>query len=403
MVERTAQGPEASLAQSGAGFGALANTVLLGNPMLMVPQRGPSVDSRVEVITSPAAFSGLRSEWNALVSRTDDQVFYRHEFIETWLNHFATGKWHILLLRDRAGGLVAALPLLRGWARLHGLPLRQLRGAANPHSGRFDLIADRPEHASAAFLEYLEGQRDWDVLILTELPRQGRASALEQVAGDRGFPTGRWCAMQSPCLVLPATWAELEAQLSSRFRANLRRRRRALEALGEVRAERCGDSAELVEAGIELELQGWKGRAGTAMAQNVDTRGFYTDLARALGAQGQLALWALYLDERLIAFQFGLEHRGSYALLKPAYDESLSRYSPGQLLMSEVLRDAIARRLTRFEFLGEDMPWKRDWHPETHAQDWLFVFRKSAGGRVLHSLKFKLLPRLRALTRRLHR
>lgn len=371
--------------------------------MLMMPQRQPSPYLQVEVIASPAAFSDLRSEWNALVSRTDDQVFYRHEFIETWLNHFATGKWRILLLRDRAGRLVAALPLLHGWARLHGLPLRQLRGAANPHSGRFDLIADEPEHASVAFLDYLADQRDWDVLILTELPSQGRARAMEQVAGDLGLPTGRWCAMQSPCLMLPATWAELEKQLSSRFRANLRRRRRGLAKLGEVRAERSCDSAELAKAGIELELRGWKGRAGTAMAQDADTRGFYTDLARVFGAQGRLALWALYLDERLIAFQFGLEHRGSYALLKPAYDESLARYSPGQLLMADVLHDAIARRLTRFEFLGEDMPWKRDWHPETHPQDWLFVFRRSAGGRLLQALKFRLLPRLRRMIRSMHR
>ncbi|WP_376694887.1 GNAT family N-acetyltransferase [Wenzhouxiangella sp. EGI_FJ10305] len=369
----------------------------------MMPQRQPSPYSQVEVITSPATFSDLRSEWNALVSRTDDQVFYRHEFIETWLHHFATGKWRILLLRDTSGRLVAALPLIHGWARLHGLPLRQLRGAANPHSGRFDLIADEPEPASAALFDYLAGQRDWDVMILTELPSQGRVSAMEQVAGDLGLPVGRWCAMQSPCLMLPATWAELEGQLSRHFRANLRRRRRALEKLGEVRAERCSDSAERVEAGIELELRGWKGRAGTAMAQDVETRGFYADLARVFGPQGRLALWALYLDERLIAFQFGLEHRNSYALLKPAYDESLARYSPGQLLMAEVLRDAIARRLTRFEFLGEDMPWKRDWHPETHAQDWLFVFRRSAGGRFLHALKFRLLPRLRRMTRSKHR
>jgi CelD/BcsL family acetyltransferase involved in cellulose biosynthesis len=407
MVERAAQGPETNLAQSGGRFGAIAHTggpsTSPGITMLVMTQSKRSPCLRVEVVASPAAFRDLRSEWNALVARTDDQVFYRHEFIETWLNHFATGKWRILLLRDASDCLVAVLPLLHGWARLHGLPLRQLRGAANSHSGRFDLIADEPEQASAAFLDYLADARDWDVLILTDLPRQGHARTLEQVAGDRGFPTGRWCAMQSPCRKLPASWAELESELSSSFRANLRRRRRGLDALGVVRVERCSDSAERVEAGIELERQGWKGRAGTAMAQDADTRGFYTDLARVLGAQGRLALWALYLDERLIAFQFGLEHRGSYALLKPAYDESLARYSPGQLLMAEVLRDAIDRGLSQFEFLGEDMPWKRDWHPDNHAQDWLFVFRRSASGRMLRALKFSLLPRLRRITRSMHR
>lgn len=368
--------------------------------MLMMSQRQPSPHPSVRVVDSPDAFSDLRSQWNALVSRTDDQIFYRHEFIETWLKHFAKGKWRILLLHDTAGRLIAALPLLHRWTHLHGLPLRHLCGAANTHSGRFDLLADDPVHASATFLEYLAGRSDWDVLLLTELPGQGRASALEQVAVDLGFPTGRWFATQSPCRMLPATWDELEGQLSKSFRANLHRRRRGLEALGEVRAERCSDSAEHVAAGIELERQGWKGRAGTAMAQDADTCGFYTDLARVLGAQGRLALWALYLDERLIAFQFGLEQRGSYALLKPAYDESFAHYSPGQLLMAEVLRDAIDRRLTRFEFLGEDMPWKRDWHPDTVEQDWLYVFRKSSVGRILKALKFNLLPQLR---RTMHR
>ncbi len=397
MVEREAQEPGPSLAQSGSRFGALANTMLT-----MTRQRSSSC-LQVEVVASSAAFADLRTEWNALVSRSDDQIFYRHEFIETWLNHFSTGEWRILLLRDMAGCLVGVLPLLRGWTRLHGLPIRRLSGTANLHSGRFDLVADQPEHASAAFLDYLGGQRDWDVLILTELPGQGRSRALEQVAAERGFPTGRWSAMQSPCCMLPATWKELEAQLTGRFRANLRRRRRALEALGKVQVIRCSDSVELVEAGIQLELSGWKGRAGTAMAQDVDTCGFYTDLARVLGAQGQLALWAMYLDQRLIAFQFGLEHRGSYALLKPAYDESCSRYSPGQLLMAEVLRDAINRGLSRFEFLGEDMPWKQDWRPDTRSQDWLFVFPRSAGGRLLQSFKFSLLPRLRSITRSMHR
>lgn len=365
--------------------------------LVMASQPSASVGT-VEVIASPEAFCKLRPEWNALVGRSDDQVFYYHEFLATWLDHFGEGEWRILVLRDAAQQLVAALPLLHGWSRLHGLPVRQLRAAANPHSGRFDLLADQPELASAAFLDFLSTQSDWDVLILTDLPCNGRAKALEKIAGINGFPTGRWAAMQSPRCQLPGSWTEFESRLSRRFRANLRRRRRALETQGQLRVERFSDSLELVEAGAELELRGWKGRAGTAIAQDRRTAGFYTDLARRFGPQGRLALWALYLDDRLVAFQFGLEHRGRYALLKPAYDESLARYSPGQQLMADVLRDAIERGLTQFEFLGEQMPWKRDWTQETCGQDWLFVFPDSVRGRLLRAFKFALLPRLRRIT-----
>jgi len=353
---------------------------------------------RVEVVSRHDAFAGLRDEWNSLVSRTDDQIFYRHEFIATWLNHFSRGKLCVLLLRDDSDCLVAALPLLRQWSLVHGLPVRQLRSAANLHSARFDLIAENPEQASLEFLDFLARRRDCDALILTDLPRNGRSRALEQAASKKGFLAGRWPGMQSPCLQLPSTWSELEGQLTSRFRANLRRRRKGLEALGTVRAKRFSDSAALVTAGIALELRGWKGRAGTAMAQDAATLGFYTDLACVLAAQDQLALWALYLDDHLIAFQYGIEYRGCYALLKPAYDENFARFSPGQLLMAEVLRNSITRKLDRIDFLGEDMPWKQDWNTTACAQDWLFVFRNNHYGRILRALKFGLIPKVRQWT-----
>jgi len=363
--------------------------------MLLREETVQSPAFQVDVVSEHSEFASLRSEWNALVSRTDDQVFHRHEFISTWLDHFSQGSLCVLVLRDEADCLVAVLPLLRRWSLLHGLPLRQLRSTANLHSARFDLIADQPEHASAMFLDFLAEQQDWDVLILTDLPRTGRARALEQVASKKGFFTGRWPGTQSPCRLLPPTWSELESQLTSRFRANLRRRRNGLEALGEVRVERCSESDALVAAGIALELSGWKGSAGTAIAQDAATLGFYTDLARVLAAQGQLALWALYLDEHLIAFQYGIEHMGCYALLKPAYDESYSRYSPGQLLMAEVLRDGVERKLERIDFLGENMPWKQDWKPIVCAQDWLFIFRNTPYGKLLRTLKFQLVPEVR--------
>src|SRR5918998_864952 len=43
----------------------------------------------VSEVRDLAAFDAMASEWNGLVARTDDQVFYRHEFLRCWLRHFA--------------------------------------------------------------------------------------------------------------------------------------------------------------------------------------------------------------------------------------------------------------------------------------------------------------------------
>ncbi len=350
----------------------------------------PSVD-QVNLIESRAAFDCIRDEWNELVSRTTDQFFCRHEFLSTWLDHFAAdSRLFTLILRDPRGRLTAALPMLRTWSSLRGLPIRQLRSAANMHSGRYDLIADDPARAGPVMFRHMAESRGWDALVLTDVPRGGRADWLLEAASKSGYPTGRWIATHSPYIRLPDSWSEMTGRLSRRFRANLRRRSRGLESRGRVVFRRVEDAPELVAAGMQLELAGWKGRAGTAMAQDKTTMNFYIALARQLARHHCLVFWTLHLDDQLLAFQYGVEHQGCYALLKPVYNEDFSSYSPGQLLMAEVLRDAIGRGLTCFDFLGDNMPWKQDWHPRLQAQEWLFVFRNNLYGRLLHAAKFRV-------------
>jgi len=89
---------------------------------------------------------------------------------------------------------------------------------------------------------------------------------------------------------------------------------------------------------------------------------------------------------------FGLLHHRVYALPKPTYDEALGACSPGQLLLREVLAECEARGLAELDFLGPDMPWKRDWAPALRPHDWLHVYRPGVAGRVRHALKHRLKP-----------
>ncbi|MEA2575657.1 MAG: hypothetical protein QOH93_2955, partial [Chloroflexia bacterium] len=75
-------------------------------------------------------------------------------------------------------------------------------------------------------------------------------------------------------------------------------------------------------------------------------------------------------------------------LLKPGYDESVKECSPGQLLVDEVARQCIQEGLTEFDFLGPDMPWKREWASESRQHTRLYIFRNSAYGRFLRNYKF---------------
>jgi CelD/BcsL family acetyltransferase involved in cellulose biosynthesis len=361
----------------------------------------------VTEVKDRAGFISLEAEWNALVEATHAEPFYKHDFIRTWIDNFAPRtRLRVLVGRDEHGTLVAALPLMQERGSLLSMPTRQLTATANFHSPRFDLLAFNAEVAGQAFFRHLSTDTSWDVLRIDDVPQGGNAWHLYEAARLAGSPVGTWSSLQSPYVPLPCTHAEFQAQLSSKFKANLRRRRKKLEEMGCVTVERVTGGMELdgkLEEGYALEQSGWKGRGGTAIAQDNATWGFYTELARTASYGGQLALYFLRLDGKPIAFHYGLEYGRRYYLLKPAYDEAYRECSPGQLLMDEVLKDCIARGSEEFDFLGPDMPWKRDWTGHVRPHAWLFIFRDSPYGRLLHKAKFKLAPAAKELVTRWHK
>jgi len=348
-------------------------------------------------IRDRAEFAALGSEWDGLHQRMAASLFISHAFFKLWLKHFAPdADLRCLAARDAHGRLRAALPLLQQRRTWHGLEVRELCATANVHSCRYDLLAENADVAASEFLDALLDEPDWDSLSLCDVPENGQAYALIAAAQQRGLPVGVWNSIRSPYLPLAP---DAGYEPTSKFRANLRRRRRRLGELGEVSLQ-CVEGGDAMLSclaeGLQLEASGWKAAAGTALVQSQATLGFYTDLALLAAARGELRLWFLRLDGRAIAFQYGLQHRDTYLLLKPAYDESLSSVSPGQLLMESVIDDCRRRGLHEFDFLGEDMPWKRDWTPHTRPHVWLHIYR-GARGRLLHALKFRAAPLLKRL------
>jgi CelD/BcsL family acetyltransferase involved in cellulose biosynthesis len=357
----------------------------------------PRAPYRVEVWEGRAAFDGLHEEWNDLLaSGPVDLPFVRHEWLAAWLDAFAgrEPRLRVLVARDRTGGAVGMAPLLEERAR----GVVRLVAPANDHSCRVEWPLGRDASgAVAAIWAHLRDRLRWDVLLLRDLPRDGPTSTLlEPLARADGHLSGRWESQRSPYLPLAA--GPVEPRTSSRFRANLRRRARRLAELGAVAVRRedgGGDLDTLLGEFLALEAAGWKGRQGTAIADDPRLVRFYRQVARDAAARGGLAIRALTLDGSAVAIHLGLLHRGVYSLPKTAYAEPLGFVSPGQLLHAEVVAECEARGLAELDFLGPDMEWKRDWAPRHRPHDWLYLYRPSLSGRALHALRHRVRPVVR--------
>lgn len=342
-----------------------------------------------------ATFLRLRERWDELISENPlDAPFLRHDFLRLWIENFAPNArlslWTVV--RDRR--LELALPLMRQRGLFRGIPARIWRAPVNVHSCRFDLIAPAKERIAPQAIEALLGallnQREVDVIELPDVPDDGPLHWLWEQARARGFPTFAWPSMDTPWIDLGP--GEERLNLSPHFRSNLRRRRKKLEAMGSLTLQRCvGGSAleAILEEGFQIERSSWKGSARTAIACSPVLRAFYSEWARSNALSGELCLYFLRLGERAIAFHFGIASGQTYYLPKVGFDETLGECSPGQVLMDFVVRDLIQRGLTRFDFLGPSMVWKRDWTQLSRPHHWLYIFANTRHGRLLHWLKSK--------------
>jgi CelD/BcsL family acetyltransferase involved in cellulose biosynthesis len=385
----------------------------------------PSGALEIELLEGREAFAALERDWNAALSQGPrDEPMLRHEWIRAWIENFAPGL-PLRIFVARAGKvLAAAVPLVERLERSADTCFVAMKTWATPcndHSQRGGiLLGARGVEALPAVFARIAAEPGWDRLRLRELPEGAAEWRLKDIAESLGHPCGVWVSLRSPYLALPQPqpqrravgpvpdpqgFAEIEARLDSKFRANLRRRRRRLAETGELRYRVLdGKDAAVLDCALAdlyaIEASGWKGRGGTAIAQRPELVGFYTQIARDAAKRGALALGLLEHGKKRIAAHLSIVHAGRAFLLKLGYDEALREHSPGQQLVADALRDACARGLVEFDFLGPDMSWKQDWEPALRTHSWLTIFRPTTVGRLVHGARFTVWPAARALLRR---
>lgn len=356
--------------------------------------------TRVEEGTGLGALSRFEEEWDALARcRPETGPFALAGWTRVWMESFEPEGLLTVFRATHEGRPIAFAPLLEQRGQVAKVPMRLWRSPSNAHSLRVAWALDRDEPALGvrAVWERLR-DKPWEALVLDDVVE---GSVLDETLGaaaeEDGFLVARRDTLESPWLPVPPP-GELDGTLASKFRANLRRRRRKLAKEGPLVLERVDGEVGLcaaLERGFALEASGWKGRVGTAIASSPETRAFYTRLARLAASQGWLSLYTLSAGGRPVAFEYGLEYGGCYYLPKSGYAEDLSACSPGQLLVEDILRDLAVRGTAAFDFLGPQMTWKHDWTERIRPHVRLFVFRPTLKGRLLHAGRFRYGPALK--------
>ena len=229
-------------------------------------------------------------------------------------------------------------------------------------------------------------------------------AAIERLAKNDGWIVGHWSPAPSPYIRLGCGYDEFVKRLKGSHRYNLRKRYERLSKIGAIEVEVITDRSAVREAmqdGLRIEAAAWKGGSGTAIVSDPAAAEFYTRLAEREAALGRLKMTFLRVGGKRISFNYLLHSGKTFYGVKIGYDPEYHSCSPGNALLNLILRDACARGMNEYDFLGVDDVWKYDWTKDARPHLWLFLFRNRLRPRVVHCLKFNVIPKVRSRVKRL--
>lgn len=366
--------------------------------------RGMAGPLRLEVIRDSAAFMRLSEDWNALLARSPQagNPMLTHEWFQAWWEAFGHGKELLIVLIRGEDRLIGVAPLMRFWTTYYGIPFRLLSLITNKHTNRADFIlVERTRECTRLILDFVRRQTGrWDMAELNFLPADSpTAEAVAEQASQLGFACAKRPSYESPFIPLTGDWEGFYASLDGHFRRNMRNREKRLAGLGQIEYHECqedrGSLADFLPDIFTVGDRSWKGAERTAVASTPALRRFYTRLAELTHPKGWLSLHLLTVGGKPIAFHYSLRNNGGTYLLKTEYDTEYHAYSPGHQIQKRVLQSCYAQGLREFDFLGPDMPWKREWtnHLRPHVR--LLLFHRSLPSRVFDFLETRAKPALK--------
>jgi hypothetical protein len=156
-----------------------------------------------------------------------------------------------------------------------------------------------------------------------------------------------------------ARWEDFVALVQGRI-GNLfpdsRRKRRKLERdVGPIRFLFHDERPEVLDTCVR-----WKSAQYIATGlRNMFADGRNVELFRRLAAAGLVRVSSLHAGDRLVAVHLGALHERRCYWWVPAYDPELGRYSPGRLMLEDLLEHSYRSGHAEWDFLigNEDYKW----------------------------------------------
>lgn len=229
------------------------------------------------------------------------------------------------------------LPIAQSWDAGFLFSGTPLISGDNPEAAMIDLLANAREKLGAKAVLFKKTQHDpnFDQIL--------NSMSNKAIAGYQLFNIHQRAALE--CKTTFEDW--YSNNFSRKRRKEYRRLRTRLAETGNLQSNIWQPSQPIekwVDQFLELEASGWKGRSGTAIACHKEQAAHVRHALPKMAQNGSLVFWNITLDGKPIASMFGFLENNQIWLGKMAFDETLSQYSPGVLIILDATKDLLSRK-----------------------------------------------------------
>lgn len=311
------------------------------------PSRIDRGDRRLVIYPADSGFDILEDIDRVTDYAMEPNIFFAPRFLVPAMPRIDSREVRLMLLQDgpeekpetrflipysvEKAGFGMGPQVIRAWTTpfsLYGVPLVERRESSRILD---DLLATLGDPGFALP----------KVLVLPDVMMDNATiTALRGVAIGRGLPVSTTGSVQRPFLQSEKDSVDYFAEtISKSSRRNMKRLLRQLGEKGEFEydvARSPSDVRVALEEFLLLENAGWKGRQRTSLAADRFHAAFAREAVNNLAERDLCRIHSFKLDGRVIASLIVFVQSGHAWTWKTAYDEALSQYSPGTLLIMRV-------------------------------------------------------------------
>ena len=301
----------------------------------------------IDFLDKAEQLEGIADRWEELWRRDPNATpFQSPQWLLPWWKHFGSDTPHVIVSSRADGTLDALAPLYILRDDESGESLGLFLGTGS--SDYLDILGDATKLIDA--IAAADCQM-WDLQQLRP------SSGLLNVALPDGWSDN--IEDQDACPVLSIE----ENPLSTHAQKKLRYYRRSLEREGEVRYESAtAESLDpLLDALYELHAARWQKRGLPGVLADEATQGFHREAARRMLDAGALRMYAIRVNERIVAVFYGFAHHDTVYYYLSGYDPALEKLSIGNVIVAHAVESALRDGAKTFDFLRGAEEYKYSW------------------------------------------